>query len=75
MESALHKDNTEVSIDEIRAVLLQKLEQIQASHDEIKFYAESYIHMLPSKEHAQKLVLKLQEVLQKLDEIIEFYGS
>ena len=36
MESALTKDNTEVSIDEIKAVLLQKLQQIQASHDEIK---------------------------------------
>ena len=30
---------------------------------------------LPSKEHAQKLGLKLQEVVQKLEEIIEFYGS
>ena len=28
IESALTKDNTEVSIDEIRAVLLQKLQQI-----------------------------------------------
>ena len=42
MESALTKDNTEVSIDEIRAVLLQKLQQIQASHDEIKIYAVCY---------------------------------
>ena len=73
MESALHKDNTEVSIDEIRAVLLQK--QIQVSHDEIKVYAGCYIDILPSKEHAQKLGLKLKEVVQKLEEIIEFYGS
>ena len=75
MESALHKDNTEVSIDEIRTEILQKLGQIQASYDEIKFYAGCYIDMLPSKEHAQKLGLKLQEVVQKLEEIIEFYGS
>ena len=74
MESALTKDNTEVSIDEIRAVLLQKLQQIQASH-EIKIYAGCYIDTLPSKEHAQKLGLKLEEVVQKLEEIIEFYGS
>ena len=67
MESALTKDNTEVSIDEIRAVLLQ---QIQASHDEIKIYAGCYIDTLPSKEHAQKLGLKLEEVVQKLEEII-----
>ena len=72
MESALTKDNTEVSIDEIRAVLLQKLQQIQASHDEIKIYAGCYVDMLPSKEHAQKLGLKLEEVVQKLEEIIEF---
>ena len=75
MESALHKDNTEVSIDEITAEILQKLEQIQTFHDEIKFYAGCYSDMLPSKEHAQKLGLKLQEVVQKLEEIIEFYGS
>ena len=75
MESALHKDNTEVSIDEITAEILQKLEQIQVFHDEIKFYAGCYIDMLPNKEHAQKLGLKLQEVAQKLEEIIEFYGS
>ena len=75
MESALTKDNTEVSIDEIRAVLLQKLQQIQASHDEIKIYAGCYIDTLPSKEHAQKLGLKLEEVVQKLEEIIEFYAS
>ena len=53
MESALTKDNTEVSIDEIRAVLLQKLQKIQASHDEIKIYAGCYIDTLPSKEHAE----------------------
>ena len=75
MESALTKDNSEVSIDEIKAVLLQKLQQIQASHDEIKGYAESYIDKLPSREHAQKLGLKLEEVVKKLEEIIEFYGS
>ena len=75
MESALTKDNTEVSIDGIRAVLLQKLQQIQASHDEIKIYAGCYVDTLPSKEHAQKLGLKLEEVVQKLEEIIEFYGS
>ena len=74
MESALTKDNTEVSIDEIRAVLLQK-QQIQASHDEIKIYAGCYIDTLPSKEHAQKLGLKLEEVVQKLEEIVEFYAS
>ena len=74
MESALTKDNTEVSIDEIRAVLLQKLQQIQASHDEIKIYAGCYIDTLPSKEHAQKLGLKLEEVVQKLEEIIDFYA-
>ena len=74
MQSALTKDNTEVSIDEIRALLLQKLQQIQTSHDEIKIYAGCYIDMLPSKEHAQKLDLKLKEVVQKLEEIIEFYA-
>ena len=74
MESALTKDNTEVSIDEIRAVLLQKLQQIRASHDEIKIHAVCYIDMLPSKEHTQKLGLKLEEVVQKLEEIIEFYA-
>ena len=75
MESALTKDSTEVTIDDIRPVLLQKLQQIQASHDEIKVYAESYIDTLPSKEHAQKLGLKLEEVVQKLEQIIDFYGS
>ena len=75
MESALTKDSTEVTIDDIRPVLLQKLQQIQASHDEIKVYAESHIDTLPSKEHAQKLGLKLEEVVQKLEEIIDFYGS
>ena len=71
MESALTKDSTEVTIDDIRPVLLQKLQQIQASHDEIKVYAECYIDTLPSKEHAQKL----KEVVQKLKQIIDFYGS
>ena len=75
MESALTKDSTEVTIDDIRPVLLQKLQQIQASHDEIKVYADGYIDMLPSKEHAQKLGLKLEEVVQKLEQIIDFYGS
>ena len=75
MESALTKDSTEVTIDDIRPVLLQKLQQIQASHDEIKVYAECYIDTLPSKEHAQKLGLKLKEVVQKLEQIIDFYGS
>ena len=75
MESALTKDNTEVSIDEIKAVLLQKLQQIQASQDEIKVYAECYIDILPSREHTQKFGLKLEEVVQKPEEIIEFYGS
>ena len=49
--------------------------KIQASHDEIKIYACCYIDTLPSKEHTQKLGLKLEEVVQKLEEIIEFYGS
>ena len=75
MESALTKYNTEVSIHEIKDVLFQKLQQIEASHDEIKVYAECYIDTLPSREHAQKLGLKLEEVVQKLEEIIEFYGS
>ena len=75
MESALTKDSTEVTIDDIRPVLLQKLQQIQASHDEVKVYAECYIDMLPSKEHPQKLGLKLEEVVQKLEQIIDFYGS
>ena len=75
MECALTKDNTKVSIDAIRTVLLQKLQQIQESHDEIKIYAGCYIDTLPSKEHAQELGLKLEEVVQKLEEIIEFYGS
>ena len=75
MESAFTKDSTEVTIDDIRPVLLQKLQQIQASHDEIKVYAECYIDTLPSKEHAQKLGLKLEEVVQKLEQIIDFYGS
>ena len=61
MESTLTKDNTEVSIDEIRAVLLQKLQQIQASHDEIKIYAGCYIDTLPSKEHTQSLVKNLKK--------------
>ena len=75
MESALTKDSSEVTIDDIRPVLLQKLQQIQASHDEIKVYAECYIDTLPSKEHAQKRGLKLEEVVQKLEQIIDFYGS
>ena len=76
MESALTKDNTEVSIDEIRALLLQKLQQMQASHDEIKIYAGCYIDTLPSKEHAQKLSLKLEEVVQKSEDVfLEFYTS
>ena len=75
MESAFTKDSTEVTIDDIRPVLLQKLQQIQASHDEIKVNAECYIDTLPSKKHAQKLGLKLEEVVQKLEQIIDFYGS
>ena len=58
MESVLTKDNTEVSIDEIRAVLLQKLERIQASHDEIKVYAGCYIDTLHSKEQCAKAWFK-----------------
>ena len=60
MASALEKEYDEVSVDEIRAEILQKLEQIQESHDEIKFYAGCYVDTLPSKKHAQKLGLKLQ---------------
>ena len=60
MESALTKDNTELSIDEIRAVLLQKLQQIQASHDEIKVYAGCYTDMLPSKKTRTKAWFKTQ---------------
>ena len=56
-------------------MLLQKLQQIQASHDEIKIYAGCYVDTLPSKEHTQKLGLKLEEVVQKLEEIIDFYAS
>ena len=53
----------------------KNFKQIQASHDEIKIYAGCYIDTLPSKEHAQKLGLKLEEVVQKLEEIIDFYAS
>ena len=61
MESALTKDNTEVSIDD-------------QSCATSKTSTNTNTNTLPSKEHTQKLGLKLEEVVQKLEEIIEFYG-
>ena len=74
-QSALERDYDEVSIHEIRAELHKILAEIQASHDEIKFYADSYMDHLPSRKHTQKLGLKLQEVVEKLEQIKDFYGS
>ena len=75
MASALDKDPTEVSIDEIRVELHKKLAEIQACHDELKFYVDCYTDHLPAREHAQKFSVKLQEIIDKMEEVKEFYGS
>ena len=50
MASALDKDSTEVSIDEIRVELHKKLAEIQACHDKLKFYVDFYTDHLPARE-------------------------
>ena len=75
MASALDKDSIEVSIDEIRVELHKKLAEIQACHDELKFYVDSYTDHLPAREHAQKFGVKLQQIIDKMEEVKEFYGS
>ena len=75
MASALDKDSTEVSIDEIRVELHKKLAEIQACHDELKLYVDCYADFLPAREHAQKFGVKLQEIIDKMEEVKEFYGS
>ena len=59
MASALDKDYDEVSIQEIRVELHKKLAEIQACHDELKFYADSYTDHLLARRHAQKFGFKL----------------
>ena len=69
MASALDKDSTEVWIDEIRVELHKKLAEIQACHDELKFYVDSYTDHLPAREHAQKFGVKLQQIIDKMEEV------
>ena len=75
MASALDKDSTEVSIDEIRVELHKKLAEIQACYHELKFYVDSYTDDLPARKHAQKFGVKLQEIFDKMEEVKEFYAS
>ena len=75
MTSALDKDSTEVSIHEIRLELHEKLTEIQACHDKLKFYVDSYTDHLPPRVHAQKFGVKLQEIIDKMEEFKEVYGS
>ena len=51
-------DSTEVSIDEIRMELHKKQAEIQASHDELKFYVYSYTDHLPAREHCPEVQYK-----------------
>ena len=55
--------------------LHKKLAEIQACHDELKLYVDSYTDHLPAREHAQKFGVKLQEIIDKMEEIKEFYAS
>ena len=74
-QSALEKDTHEVSIDEIKAELYMKLAKIQQGHDEFKYYSDSYHDTVPARTHAQKFGFKLQELIDKIEEIKDFYGS
>ena len=74
-QSALEKDTCEVSIDEIKTELFKKLHVIQEGHDELKQYADSYIDTVPARTHAQKFGVKLEELIDKIEEIKEFYAS
>ena len=49
--------------------------EIQAGYDELKYYTDSYIDTLPSRKHAKKFGLKLQEVIDKIEELKDFYAS
>ena len=73
-QSPLQKDTCEVSIDEIKTELYKKLHEIQEGHDELKFYADSYIDTVPARTHAQKFGVKLQKLIEKIEEI-KFYAS
>ena len=48
---------------------------IQEGHDELKQYADTYIDTVPTRTHAQKFGVKLQELTEKIEEIKEFYTS
>ena len=74
-QSPLEKDTCEVSIDEIKTELYKKLHEIQQGHDELKQYADSYIDTVPMRTQAQKFGVKLQELIEKIEEIKEFYAS
>ena len=74
-QSALEKDTCEVSIDEIKTELFKKLRVIQEGHDELKQYADTYVDTVPARTHAQKFGVKLQELIDKIEEIKEFYVS
>ena len=74
-QSALEKDTCEVSIDEIKTELFKKLRVIQEGHDELKQYADTYVDTVPARTHAQKFGVKLQELIDKIEEIKEFYAS
>ena len=75
MASALKKDYDEVSIQEIKVELHKKLAEIKACHDELKYHADLYTDHLPSRKHAQKFGLKLQEVIDKMEDIKGFYST
>ena len=74
-QSPLEKDTCEVSIDEIKTELFKKLCVIQEGHDELKQYADTYVDTVPARTHAQKFGVKLQELIDKIEEIKEFYAS
>ena len=44
-------------------------------HDELKQYADTYVDTVPARTHAQKFGVKLQELIDKIEEIKEFYAS
>ena len=55
--------------------LHKKLAEIQACHDKLKSYVDSYTDHLPAREHAQKFSVKLQQIIDKMEESKEFYAS
>ena len=68
-QSPLQKDTCEVSIGEIKTELFKKLCVIQEGHNKLKQYAETYVDTVPTRTHAQKFGFKLQELIDKIEEI------